>query len=69
MSRDRVKTQLAADLKRAIRQASNGIRYSLKDQQVQDVEVESISELETQVKLKFTNIPPRYFLVKVSEKI
>lgn len=69
MSRDKVKTQLAEATRQALKNASNGLRYRLAEHNVQDVEVEQVTELETQVKVIYKNIPPRYFLVKVSEKL
>jgi hypothetical protein len=45
------------------------VRYTLAEHNVQEVEATSVNELETQVRVKFKNGPPRYFLVKVSEKL
>jgi hypothetical protein len=69
MSRDRVKTELADATRSALRSMASGLRYRLANHGVQDVEVTQVSELESQVRLKFAGMPPRYFLVKVSEKV
>lgn len=69
MSRDRVKTELAEAVRWGVKNMVNGLSHRLVNQQVADVESERVSELETQVKVIFKNGPPRYFLVKVSEKV
>lgn len=69
MSRDRVKTELAKTIRESIKRVAQGMPYALQDHNVKDVEVIQVSELETQVKVIHGNGPPRYFLVKVSEKV
>lgn len=68
MSRDRVKNELADSIRRSIEGLGNGLVYRLTDNNVADVEATKVSELETQVKVLFKNGPPRYFIVKVTEK-
>jgi hypothetical protein len=69
MARDRVKTEIATKVLSAIQYATGVVRYTLAEHNVQEVEATSVNELETQVRVKFKNGPPRYFLVKVSEKL
>lgn len=69
MSRDKVKTGLAATISNLLRGMGNGLVYRLSDTNVIDVEVQQVTELETQVKVIFQGLPPRYFIVKVSEKV
>jgi hypothetical protein len=69
MSRDRVKTELAGAVRQAIHSMGNGLRYRLANSNVADVESTMVTELETQVKVVFKGLPPRYFLVKVQEKL
>lgn len=70
MSRDRVKTELGNAVFNAVRGTVNGLGYRLAALVTRpDVEVQRISELETQVKIKQEGLPPRYFLVKVQEKL
>lgn len=66
--RDKVKAELAEATRSALRSTANGLRYRLANHNVQDVEVTQVTELETQMKVKFSGLPPRYFIVKVSEK-
>lgn len=67
--RDRVKAEIADAIKTAVSHTCSAVRYRLKDHNVQEVEAFVVSELETQVKVTFRHIPPRYFIVKVSENV
>lgn len=69
MSRDKVKTELANAVRWGVKNMVNGLSHRLVEQHVADVETQQVSELETQVKVIFKNGPPRYFMVKVSEKV
>jgi len=69
MSRDRVKDGLADAVRQAVQGMGNGLVYRLNNTNVVEVETQMVSELETQVKVLFRGMPPRYFIVKVSEKV
>lgn len=69
MSRDKVKTELAAMVLNVVRGGANILRYRLAAHNVQDAEVTQVSDLEIQVKVIFRGMPPRYFIVKVQEKL
>lgn len=66
--RDKVKGEIAKAIRKAVESTGNSIAYNI-GEAGGDVEFTQVSELETQVKVIFRNSPPRYFLVKVSEKL
>ena len=68
MSRDKVKDGLAEAVRVAVRNTGNGLAHRLREYRVADVQTDRVTDLETQVKVLFEGMPPRYFLVKVSEK-
>jgi hypothetical protein len=68
MSRDKVKTELGHAVRQGVQGYANSLAHRLREHNVVDVETQMVSELETQVKVIFMGMPPRYFLVKLSEK-
>lgn len=68
MSRDKVKDELANAVRWGVTNMGNGLSHRLREHRVADVETTKVTDLETQVKVLFEGMPPRYFLVKVSEK-
>lgn len=68
MSRDKVKDEVADAVRWGVKNMVNGLTHRLTQHSVADTETQRVSDLETQVKVIFKNGPPRYFLVKVSEK-